>query len=155
MLTLSWAAFSVPSRRVDRVQNQRELELVSVLIADDHFTVLESVVPMLKPFFNVVGTASDGKAAVEAEDKLHPDVVILDISMPVMSGIDAAKQMRKQGSKARIVFLTVHEDTDILAAAKAAGGKGYVVKSRLGTDLIPAIKDALAGKDFVSKFSPE
>jgi len=137
------------------VQNQRELELVSVLIADDHFTVLESVVPMLKPFFNVVGTASDGKAAVEAEDKLHPDVVILDISMPVMSGIDAAKQMRKQGSKARIVFLTVHEDTDILAAAKAAGGKGYVVKSRLGTDLIPAIQDALAGKDFVSKFSPE
>jgi DNA-binding NarL/FixJ family response regulator len=137
------------------VQNQRELELASVLIADDHFAVLESVVPMLKPFFNVVGTASDGKAAVEAEDRLHPDVVILDISMPVMSGIDAAKQMRKQGSKARIVFLTVHEDTDILAAAKAAGGKGYVVKSRLGTDLIPAIQDALAGKDFVSKLSPE
>src|SRR5580698_8062361 len=155
MLTLSWAGFSVPSRRVDRVQNQRELELASVLIADDHFAVLESVVPMLKPFFNVVGTASDGKAAVEAEDRLHPDVVILDISMPVMSGIDAAKQMRKQGSKARIVFLTVHEDADILAAAKAAGGRGYVLKSRLGTDLIRAIKDALADKDFVSQFSPE
>jgi DNA-binding NarL/FixJ family response regulator len=86
------------------VQNQRELELASVLIADDHFAVLESVVPMLKPFFNVVGTASDGKAAVEAEDRLHPDVVILDISMPVMSGIDAAKQMRKQGSKAQLYF---------------------------------------------------
>ena len=137
------------------MQNQRELELASVLIADDHFAVLESVVPMLKPFFNVVGTASDGKAAVEAEDRLHPDVVILDISMPVMSGIDAAKQMRKARVEGSIVFLTVHEDTDILAAAKAAGGKGYVVKSRLGTDLIPAIKDALAGKDFVSKFSPE
>src|SRR5580698_10275129 len=123
MLTLSWAAFSVPSRRVDRVQNQRELELVSVLIADDHFTVLESVVPMLKPFFNVVGTASDGKAAVEAEDRLHPDVVILDISMPVMSGIDAAKQMRKARVEGSIVFLTVHEDTDILAAAKAAGAR--------------------------------
>ena len=137
------------------MQNQRELELASVLIADDHFAVLESVVPMLKPFFNVVGTASDGKAAVEAEDRLHPDVVILDISMPVMSGIDAAKQMRKARVEGSIVFLTVHEDTDILAAAKAAGGKGYVVKSRLGTDLIPAIQDALAGKDFVSKFSPE
>ena len=137
------------------MQDQRKSELASVLIADDHFTVLESVVPLLKRFFNVVGTASDGKAAVEAEDRLHPDVVVLDISMPVMSGIDAAKQMRKRGSKAGIVFLTVHEDTDILAAAKAAGGKGYVVKSRLGTDLIPAIKDALAGKDFVSKFSPE
>ena len=137
------------------MQNQREFELASVLIADDHFAVLEFVVPMLKPFFNVVGIASDGKDAVEAEGRLHPDVVILDISMPVMSGIDAAKHMRKHGSNARIVFLTVHEDTDILAAAKAAGGKGYVVKSRLGTDLIPAIQDALAGKDFVSKFSPE
>jgi DNA-binding NarL/FixJ family response regulator len=137
------------------VQNPRELELSSILIADDHFTVLESVVPMLKPFFNVVGTASDGKAAVDAENRLHPDVVVLDISMPVMSGIDAARQMRKNGSKATIVFLTVHEDTDILATAKAAGGTGYVVKSRLGTDLIPAIKEALAGRDFVSKFSPE
>jgi DNA-binding NarL/FixJ family response regulator len=137
------------------VQNQRELELAGVLIADDHFTVLESVVHMLEPFFNVVGTASDGKAAVEAEDRLHPDVVVLDISMPVMSGIDAAKQMRKRGSKAGIVFLTVHEDTDILAAAKAAGGKGYVVKARLGTDLIPAINEVLAGRDFVSQFAPE
>jgi DNA-binding NarL/FixJ family response regulator len=137
------------------VQDERKSELASVLIADDHFTVLKSVVPMLKQFFNVVGTVSDGKAAVEAEDRLHPDVVVLDISMPVMSGIDAAKQMRKHGSKARIVFLTVHEDTDILAAAKAAGGKGYVVKARLGTDLIHAIKEVLAGRDFVSQFAPE
>src|SRR5580698_4063448 len=155
MLTLSWAGFSVPSRRVDRVQNQRELELAGVLIADDHFTVLESVVPMLKPFFNVVGTASDGKAAVEAENRLHPDVVVLDISMPVMSGLDAATQMRKHGSKTRIVFLTVHEDTDILAAAKAAGGKGYVVKARLGSDLIPAINEVLSGRDFVSQFASD
>ena len=75
--------------------------------------------------------------------------------MSVMSGIDAAKQMRRRGSKARIVSLTVPEDTDILAAAKTAGGQGYVLKSRLGTDLIRAIKDALADKDFVSQFSPE
>jgi DNA-binding NarL/FixJ family response regulator len=137
------------------MQAQRESELASVLIADDHFTVLESVVPMIKPFFNIVGTASDGKSAVEAEDRLHPDVVVLDISMPVMSGIDAAKQMRRRGSKARIVFLTVHEDTDILAAAKTAGGQGYVLKSRLGVDLIPAINEVLAGRDFVSQFAPE
>jgi DNA-binding NarL/FixJ family response regulator len=137
------------------VQDPRKSELPSVLIADDHFTVLESVVPMLKPFFNVVGTASDGKAAVEAENRLHPDVVVFDISMPVVSGLDAAKQMRKHGSKTRIVFLTVHEDTDILAAAKAAGGKGYVVKARLGSDLIPAINEVLAGRDFVSQFASE
>ena len=71
-----------------------------ILVADDHSAVLESLVPILELQFTVVGTASDGKAAVEAEEKLHPDVVILDISMPVMSGIDAAKQMRRGGSKA-------------------------------------------------------
>jgi DNA-binding NarL/FixJ family response regulator len=110
---------------------------------------------MLESHFTVVGTVSDGKAAVEAEQKLHPDVVILDISMPVLSGIDAAKQMRKNGSKAIIVFLTVHQDTDILVAARRAGGLGYVVKARLGKDLVIAINDALAGRDFVSPFSPQ
>jgi DNA-binding NarL/FixJ family response regulator len=128
---------------------------IRILLADDHSAVLESVVPMLESHFTVVGTVSDGKAAVEAEQKLHPDVVILDISMPVLSGIDAAKQMRKNGSKAIIVFLTVHQDTDILAAARRAGGLGYVVKARLGKDLVIAINDALAGRDFVSPFSPQ
>jgi DNA-binding NarL/FixJ family response regulator len=123
-----------------------------ILVADDHSAVLESLVPILESQFTVVGTASDGKAAVEAEVKLRPDVVVLDISMPVMSGIDAAKQMRKGGSKAPIVFLTVHQDTDILAAAKRAGGLGYVVKNRLKTDLVFAIKEALEGRDFVSPF---
>ena len=117
--------------------------------------VLETVVPILEPAFRVIGTAFDGKAAVEAEGKLHPDVVVMDISMPVMSGIDAAKMMRKKGSKAKIVFLTVHQDSDILAASKLAGGLGYVVKNRLGTDLVPAIEEALAGHSFVSPFSPK
>ena len=124
-----------------------------ILVADDHSALLESLVPILELQFTVVGTASDGKAAVEAEEKLRPDVVILDISMPVMSGIDAAKQMRRGGSKAPIVFLTVHQDKDILAAAKRAGGLGYVVKTRLETDLVLAIKEALEGRDFVSPFS--
>jgi DNA-binding NarL/FixJ family response regulator len=123
-----------------------------ILVADDHSAVLDSVVPILESHFIVVGTASDGKAAVEAEEQLHPDVVVLDISMPVLSGIDAAKQMRKHGSKVLIVFLTVHEDRDILAATRRAGGLGYVVKARLRTDLVPAIKEALAGRDFVSPF---
>jgi DNA-binding NarL/FixJ family response regulator len=125
---------------------------IRILVADDHSAILESVVPMLESFFTVVGTASDGKAAVEAEERLRPDVVVLDISMPVLSGIDAAKQMRKSGSKAVIIFLTVHQDTDILATARRAGGLGYVVKTRLRTDLVPAIKEALEGRDFVSPF---
>jgi DNA-binding NarL/FixJ family response regulator len=124
-----------------------------ILVADDHSAVLESLVPILEAQFTVVGTASDGKAAVEAAEQLRPDVVVLDISMPVMSGIDAARQMRKGGSKASIVFLTVHQDADILATAKRAGGLGYVVKTRLKTDLVLAIKEALEGRGFVSPFS--
>lgn len=132
---------------------KKEQGPIRILVADDHSGVLESVVPLLRSLFTVVGTASDGKAAVEAEQKLHPDVVVLDISMPVMSGIEAAKQMRRNGSKAIIVFLTVHQDTDILATAKRAGGMGYVVKDHLGTDLVFAIQEALEGRDFVSQFS--
>lgn len=132
---------------------KKEQGPIRILVADDHSGVLESVVPLLRSLFTVVGTASDGKAAVEAEQKLHPDVVVLDISMPVMSGIEAAKQMRRNGSKAIIVFLTVHQDIDILATAKRAGGMGYVVKDHLGTDLVFAIQEALEGRDFVSQFS--
>lgn len=133
----------------------KDIALTSILVADDHTSVLETVVPMLESAFRVVGTASDGKAAVDAESTLHPDVVVMDISMPVLSGIDAARQMRKKGSKAKIVFLTVHQDSDILAAANQAGGLGYVVKTRLRIDLIRAIEEALAGHSFVSPFSRE
>ena len=135
--------------------NKNQTALTSILVADDHSIVLETVVPMLESIFHVIGTVSDGKAAVEAEGRLHPDVVVMDISMPVMSGIDAARQMRKKGSKAKIVFLTVHEDSDILAASKLAGGLGYVVKTRLGIDLVHAIEEALAGHSFVSPFTPQ
>jgi DNA-binding NarL/FixJ family response regulator len=78
--------------------------------------------------------------------------VVLDISMPGLSGIEVARELRKQGNKAKIVFLTVHEDTDILATCLAAGGLGYVVKVLMETDLIPAMNDALAGREFVSHF---
>jgi DNA-binding NarL/FixJ family response regulator len=123
-----------------------------ILVADDHSAVLDSVVPLLESYFTVVGTACEGKAAVEAAERLHPDVVVLDISMPVLSGIEAAKQIRRNGSKAPIVFLTVHQDTEILAAARRAGGLGYVVKGRLRADLVLAIKEALEGREFVSPF---
>jgi DNA-binding NarL/FixJ family response regulator len=124
-----------------------------ILVVDDHLAVLESLVPTLESQFTVVGTASDGRAAVEAEEKLHPDVVVLDISMPGINGIDAAKIIRRSGSKTLIVFLTFYEDTDILAAAERAGGLGYVLKTRLETDLVLAIKEALEGRAFVSPFS--
>jgi DNA-binding NarL/FixJ family response regulator len=99
---------------------------------------------MLASVFRVVGTILHGKAVVEAEGRLHPDVVVMDSSAPVMSRIEAAKQMRKKTSKVEIVFLTMHQDSRIMAAAKLAGGLGYVVKTRQGMDPARAIDEVLA-----------
>jgi DNA-binding NarL/FixJ family response regulator len=87
---------------------------------------------------------------IEAVARLHPDILVIDISMPVLSGIEAAQQLKQSGTDAKIVFLTIHEDPDFVQAALAAGASGYVVKSRLATDLLLAIRAALAGGRFVS-----
>jgi DNA-binding NarL/FixJ family response regulator len=96
---------------------------------------------------------SDGQAALELTLELSPDLIVLAISMPGMSGIDVAQELKRRGINAKIVFLTVHEDSDILARALAAGGLGYVAKVLMDTDLIPAINEAFAGRIFVSRLS--
>ena len=110
---------------------------------------------MLSPSFDVVDRVSDGRAALEATLKLKPDLVVLDISMPLMSGIEVAEELQWQGSKAKVVFLTVHEDYDILKTCRAAGGLGYVIKVLMDTDLVSAINEALAGHIFTSRFPSE
>ena len=114
--------------------------------------MLTTVVALLRESFDIVGAVSDGQAALAATLRLKPDLVVLDISMPLMSGIEVAQELKKAGNKAKIVFLTVHEDTDILNTCHAAGGLGYVVKLLMDTDLIPAINEALAGHAFTSQF---
>jgi DNA-binding NarL/FixJ family response regulator len=123
-----------------------------VLVADGLTPVLSTVAALLRESFDVVDTVSDGRAALEATLKLKPDLVVLDISMPVMSGIEVAEELTRQGSKAKIVFLTVHEDQDILNTCRAAGGLGYVIKVLMDTDLVPAMNEALAGHTFTSCF---
>jgi DNA-binding NarL/FixJ family response regulator len=123
-----------------------------VLVADDLAPVLSTVSALLRESFDVVGTVCDGRAALEATLKLKPDLVVLDISMPVMSGIEVAEELTRQGNKAKIVFLTVHEDQDILNTCRAAGGLGYVIKVLMDTDLVPAMNEALAGHTFTSCF---
>jgi DNA-binding NarL/FixJ family response regulator len=113
-----------------------------VVLADDLGRMLNAVRASLQPSFDVVGIASDGRAALETTLRLKPDLVILDVTMPVMS-------------RAKIVFLTVHEDADILKACQAAGGLGYVAKVSMDTDLLLAIKEALAGHVFTSRFSSQ
>jgi len=126
-----------------------------VVLADDLTPVLVAVAKLLQESFEIVGMASDGQTALDATLALEPDLVVLDISMPGMSGIEVARELKRRGHKAKIVFLTVHEDSDILATCIAAGGVGYVVKVLMETDLIPAMNDALAGRGFVSRFSSQ
>jgi DNA-binding NarL/FixJ family response regulator len=131
------------------------MNLKRVLVADDIASVLNAVAGLLLGSFEVVGLVSDGRAALEESLKLEPDLVVLDISMPEMTGIEVARELKKHHSKAQIVFLTVHKDPDILATSLAAGGLGYVLKVRMDTDLIPAMNEALAGHVFVSRFSSQ
>ncbi len=105
---------------------------------------------LLEPEFEVVGTVGDGLAVLEAETRMKPDVCVLDISMPKMNGIEAAARLRKRGSAVKVVFLTVHEDPDFVRAALATDALGYVVKSRMASDLRSAIREALAERLFVS-----
>jgi DNA-binding NarL/FixJ family response regulator len=121
-----------------------------ILLAEDHKDVRDRVVRLLEPEFEVVGTVGDGLALLEAAARMKPDVCVLDISMPKMSGIEAAAQLRKRGSAVKVVFLTVHEDADFVRAALATDALGYVVKSRMASDLRSAIREALAERLFVS-----
>jgi DNA-binding NarL/FixJ family response regulator len=98
----------------------------------------------------VVGTAGDGLTLLEAARKMKPDVCVLDISMPKMSGIEAATQLGRNALGPKIVFLTVNDDSDFVRAALGAGALGYVVKSRMASDLRSAIREAMAGRLFIS-----
>jgi DNA-binding NarL/FixJ family response regulator len=98
----------------------------------------------------VVGSVGDGRDLLSEAERLHPDVIVLDITMPGLDGIEAARQLRRLERPARLVFLTVHEDADYARAALDAGGLGFVVKSRLASDLLPAIRAALADESFIS-----
>ncbi len=126
------------------------MKRVRILLADDHTEMLKRVVHLLQNEFEVVGAVNDGQALLEAASKLRPDVVVLDISMPIMNGLEAADRLRETGSKAKVVFLTVHEEPEFVQESLASGALCYVVKPRLCSDLVPAIKEALANRSFVS-----
>ena len=124
-----------------------------ILIADALASVVIAAATLLENSFEVVGTVSDGQAAIDAVLELKPDLVILDISMPGKNGLEVARELKSLANLTTIVFLTIHEDGDIVAACLSAGAKGYVVKSLMNSDLIPAVNDALAGRIFVSQLS--
>ena len=130
------------------------LAKIRVVLADDHQALLARVRRVLAEEYEVIGMVENGTQAVDAVLTLNPDVLVIDISMPVLDGLQAARQLQKANCRTKVVFLTIHEDHDFVAAAFSAGAVGYVTKACLSTDLVPAILGAMQGHTFVSRFTP-
>lgn len=123
---------------------------VRILIADDHRAMLETLVGMLSSDFDIVAAVGDGLAAVTQAEHLEPDLLVLDIAMPGLNGIAAAAQLKRRGSTAKVVFVTNMRDREFIQESLTLGQVGFVIKDRLVADLLPAVRDVLAGKSFVS-----
>jgi DNA-binding NarL/FixJ family response regulator len=121
-----------------------------VLLADDHTMLLDAFRRLLEPRCEIVGTAVDGRALVDLAANTRPDVIVLDISMPRLNGMDACAQLRRKMPESRLIFLTVNEDPDIAAEAIGLGASAYLLKSSASGELFTAIEEALAGKIYVT-----
>lgn len=121
-----------------------------VLLADDHQIVLEGLKNLLEQDFELVGMVMDGKALVNKALKLLPDVIVVDISMPLLNGIEAVRQIRSTDERIKVVFLTMHPDVTYAAMAFDAGASGYVLKNSASRELITAINEAMRGRTYVT-----
>ena len=121
-----------------------------VLLADDHKIVIEGLKNLLCDEFEIVGSVEDGRALVEQASTLYPDVIVADISMPQLNGIEAARQIKKIDKNIKIVFLTMHQDATYAANAFEAGASGFVLKHSASSELIRAIHEAIKGRTYVT-----
>jgi DNA-binding NarL/FixJ family response regulator len=121
-----------------------------VLIADDHSMVIDGLRSLLEPEFEVVGAVNDGRAVLPEVRKLQPDVVVIDISMPLLNGLDCTRQLHDTGCTAKILILTMHPDATLAQEALAAGASGYLLKSSPGSELKGALKAVLQGRTYLS-----
>ncbi len=121
-----------------------------VLLADDHKIVAAGLKGILEPEFELVGTVQDGRALLKAARELRPDVIVVDISMPLLNGIEAVRQLKKANDRAKVVFLTMHPDVTYASRAFEAGASGYVLKHSAPAELVTAIREALQGRTYVT-----
>jgi DNA-binding NarL/FixJ family response regulator len=124
-----------------------------ILLADDHSPLLEAAIDLLRPHFDIVGTVMDGATLVSEALRLNPDVIIVDITMPVLNGIEAVQKLVRSGSTAKFVFLTIHCSQEFIKACSEAGAKGFVSKSKMKAHLIPAIYAVLDDRSYISSSS--
>ena len=121
-----------------------------VLLADDHRLLREAFVKLLEPDCDVVGAVTDGRALLEEAPKLRPDVVVVDIAMPLLNGLDAARQLKRSMPSVKVIFLTVSEDPELAAEAFRAGGSAFLLKNSAASELLQAIADVMQGRSYVT-----
>jgi DNA-binding NarL/FixJ family response regulator len=121
-----------------------------ILLADDHRIVAEGLRSLLEPEFELIGIVEDGRALVDASKKLRPDVIIVDISMPQLNGIEAVHQIKKENKDIKVIFLTMHSDVTYAVSAMEAGAQGYVLKHSAPSELTTAVRKALSGKRYIT-----
>lgn len=122
----------------------------TVLLADDHVVFSDGIIRILKEHFDVVGTVTDGSELLEAAIRLRPDVIVTDISMPVVSGLEGLRQLKAKHVESRVIFLTMHADAKLAAEAFRLGARGFVLKHASGDELVKAIEAVLQGHKYMS-----
>jgi DNA-binding NarL/FixJ family response regulator len=131
------------------------MERARVLLADDHVLLLDAFEKLLERHCDIVGKVTDGRALLEAAARTRPDVVVLDISMPLLNGLDAGEQLKRQMPEVKLVYLTVNEDADIAAEAFRIGASGYLLKSSAASELFQAIGDVLQGRQYITPLATQ
>jgi DNA-binding NarL/FixJ family response regulator len=126
-----------------------------VLLADDHTIFLDALTKLLEPEFEVVGTVTDGRTLVSQAPELKPDVVVVDVGMPLLNGLDAGQQVKDRRPETRLIFLTQNQDPNIAAEAFRRKASGYLLKNSAATELVTAIREAMKGRTYVSPLIAE
>jgi DNA-binding NarL/FixJ family response regulator len=121
-----------------------------ILMADDHLMLLDAFKALLEPEFEVVGTVTDGRMLLEEFSRLNPDVVLLDVAMPLLNGLDAGRQLKAQRRSVKLIYLTMNPDPDLAGEALRLGASGYVLKSSAAQELKQAIQEALRGRSYIT-----
>lgn len=140
-----------PTRLADALgEMSADIKKARIILVDDHAAMLRQTLQLLPERFEVEATLEDGLELQGIVRNLQPDLIVLDITLPMVNGVQLARQLRADDCKSKIVFLTVHADADYVREAFSVGALGYVVKQRLASDLVPALDAALACKRFIS-----
>lgn len=127
------------------------MTLPRLMLADDHTILVDAFRKLLEPHYEIVGTVSDGRALLDAAPSLNPDVVVIDIGMPLMNGMEAGNRLKELLPSVKVIFLTMNEDPDLAVEAMRSGASGYLLKSSAAEELIRAIEMALKGKIYITR----